>query len=456
MRMCTRCRELADLLSKKDRHIRELETKVVMLEYDLKQMREKWFSHKKKKEPDKQEEMLPKKRGAPVGHEGWFRKMPETIDVTDEVPLNRCPNCGSTDLSECDDIDEHIQEDIVMPKVKVTKYRHHLYWCKGCKEVVMGQGQEEIPNSYIGPKAKGLAALLKYKVKVSQRDIQALFEQFFGLRFVPSAVPGFHNQLRIKGAGLYDKLKDKIKKAPVLHADETGCPVDGNNWWDWVFASSKICLHAIQEGRGQKEVEKILGKTYNGILISDFLSAYNAIQTPAKQRCLVHLLRDLKKALECTEPTDFVHIYCQRFKNIIQTAIELSEKRQSRNIPLLEFKRQRTVLCESLKDFQFPDSDKGILRKMALRLKRHKDEMFTFLYHPGLPYHNNLAERLIRPSVILRKISFGHRSDNGVQNHNVLMSLQQTALLNKKDPFVLFQKLLTSSMSPSLNWCLGP
>jgi len=454
MKNCRRCPDLEAALSEKDKRIRDLEAKVVILEYDLKQMREKWFSRKKKKKPE--EEAPPKKRGAPVGHKGWFRKTPDKIDVVEDVQLERCPNCGSTDLSECKEIDEHIQEDIVMPEVKVTQYRHRTYWCKGCKEVVMGKGKEEIPNSYIGSKAKGLAALLKYKVKVSQRGIQELFQQFFGLTFVPSSVPGFHNQIRDKGTDLYDNLKKEIKKAPVIHADETGCPMDGQNWWDWVFASSKICLHAVQEGRGQDEVENILGTSYDGILISDFLSAYNAIQTPAKQRCLVHLLRDLKKALECTEPKDFVHIYCQRLKDIIQAAIRLSEKQQEKKISQREFKRQREILCESLEDFQFPDRDKGILRKLALRLKHHKDEMFTFLFHPGLPYHNNLAERLIRPSVILRKISFGHRADNGVQNHNVLMSLQQTAQLNNKDPFILYQRLLTSSKPAQLNWCLSP
>ena len=425
------------------------------MEYDLKQMREKWFSRKKKKEEDAPG-TPPRKRGAPVGHKGWFRKTPVKIDVTEEVTLERCPGCGSTDLSECEGVEEHIQEDIVLPKVQVTRYRHRRYWCRGCKEVVMGRGLEEIPNSYIGPKAKALAALLKYKVKVSQRGIQELFQKFFRLRFVPSSVPGFHNQIRKKASRLYGKLKEAIKKEPVVHADETGCPVDGKNWWGWIFASSRICLHVVEPGRGQKEVAMILGERYDGILISDFLSAYNAVDAQAKQRCLVHLLRDLKKALECTDAADFVHVYCQRLKDMIQSAIELSESRREQKISQSEFEERRQSLCESLRDFQFPDADKGILRRLALRLKRHKDEIFTFLFHPGLPSHNNFAERMIRPSVILRKISFGHRSDNGVQNHNVLMSLQQTAQLNHKDPFALFQKLLISPKPAQLNWCLGP
>lgn len=453
--LCSRCPEFRHQLEEKQKRIQELEAKVAVLEYDLKQMREKWFSRKKKKEEPQEPELPPKKRGAPKGHWGWFRKKPERIDVIENVTLTKCPNCGSTDLTACKEIVDHVQEDIVLPQVKATLYRRQVYWCKGCKQEVTGRGKEEIPCSYIGPKAKALAAFLKYKIKMSQRDMAELFKRFCSLTFVPSSVPGFHNQLRRKGERIYAKLKDKLKQEPYIHADETGARLDGDNHWDWVFASPKICLHAIQKGRGQNEVEAILGKTYNGILISDFLGAYNKIETLAKQRCLVHLLRDLKKALECSQRGDTVYTYCQRLKEVIQLAIELREQHLARIISKIEFDRKKCFLHKTLQDFQFPNPDHRVLRRLSLRLDRHKGELFTFLEHPGLPYHNNFAERLIRPSVILRKIIFGCRSPKGVANHNVLMSLLQTAQLNGKKVIPLFEKLLTSR-KPSLQWCLGP
>lgn len=455
IKKCVRCSELEVTLSEKDRQIHDLEAKVAVLEYDLKQMQEKYRGRKKKEQEPQQEEKQPKKQGAPLGHKGWFRRKPKRIDETEYVPLAKCPNCGSTDLTKCKEIEEHIQEDIVLPQVKVTLYRRQVYWCGGCKEEVMGRGKEEIPYSYIGPKAKSFAAFLKYKIKMSQRDMTELFKRFCGLRFVPSSVPGFHNQIRRRGEKLYEKLKGKLKEAPYIHADETGLRVNGEGNWNWVFASSKICLHAIQEGRGQNEVETILGKTYNGILISDFLSAYNKIEAQAKQRCLVHLLRDLKKALECSQEESAVHRYCQHLKNVIQQAIGLSEQRQAKAISKEKFEQKKKFLQDALNDFHFPNPNYQVIRALSKRLKGHQNELLTFLDHPGLPYHNNFAERLIRPSVILRKIIFGCRSQNGVANHNVLMSLLQTAQLNNKPVIPLFQKILTSA-KPSLAWCLGP
>jgi hypothetical protein len=452
---CSRCPELQQQVEEREKKIRDLEAKVAVLEYDLKEMRQKWFGRKKKKQEPVESEAPPKKRGAPLGHKGWFRKTPDRIDETEDVLLEKCPNCGSTDLTKCKEIDEHIQEDIVLPQVKVTRYRRQVYWCGGCKEEVMGRGKEEIPYSHIGPQAKSLAAFLKYKIKMSQRDMTELFKRFCRLTFVPSSVPGFHNQVRKRGQELYDKLKERLKEAPYIHADETGARLDGEPYWDWVFASTKICLHAIQKGRGQDEVEAILGENYNGILISDFLTAYDKIKTPAKQRCLVHLLRDLKKALECSKEGEAVHTYCQRLKTVIQQAIELSEQRQAKKISKREFDRKKKFLQDCLQDFHFPNPNHDVIRRLSKRLKGHQNQLLTFLDHPGLPYHNNFAERLIRPSVILRKIIFGCRSQNGVANHNVLMSLLQTAQLNGRQVIPMFQKLLTSNRQ-SLTWCLGP
>ena len=461
---CCECAELQKILEEKNKEIVQLKNEKIILEYELKEMRDKWFSKKKKKKEknaeveaeDENNDAPPKKLGAPPGHPGWYRKTPDHIDETEEVELCQCPHCGGKDLGECSEIEEHIQEDIVLPRVKVTKYRRHYYWCYNCKKKVSGKGQEEIPKSYIGPQAKAVAAFLKYVVKVSTRDIQKIFKELCGLTIVPSSIPGFNNQARIKCAPLYDAILDKIKQALYLHADETGCPVNGKNWWDWIFVTSKLCLHLVHHSRGQQVVEEVLGKKYDGILLSDFLSAYNKIETKAKQRCLVHLLRDLKKILECTDPEDAQYRYCQRLKHVIQQAIELSEKYKAAEVSDQQFAEQKQQIKESIKDFLYPDPQKSHLTRLAKRLNRHQDELFTFLDYPGIPYHNNFAERMIRPSVLLRKITFGLRSDNGILNHSVLMSVLQTGRLNAKNSIKLIKHTFTSRDKPTLDLCHGP
>lgn len=454
---CCECERLKILITEKDKEIEQLKSDKILLEYELKQMRDKWFSKKKKKLKEKEQPIVERKKlGAPKGHEGWYRKKPEHIDIVEEVVLDKCPICGNKDIIRCSQIEEHIQEDIVLPKVEATKYIKPHFWCGICKKVVSGKGKDEIPNSYIGPQAKSVAAFLKYVVKVSNRDIQKIFQELCGLTIVPSSIPGFNNQARKKCLPIYEDILKEIKKSPYVHADETGCPVNGQNWWDWIFVTSKICLHVIHESRGQKVVEQILGKKYGGILLSDFLSAYNKIEAKDKQRCLVHLLRDLKKILECTSKDDSTNVYCQRLKYIIQQAIDLSEKYNQDEISDNQFAKQKKLLNDSLDDFQFPDPQKTGISRIAKRLGRHKNELFTFLDHKGLPYHNNFAERMIRPSVLLRKITFGHRSNNGIINHSVLMSVLQTGKLNAKESIQLIKNVFTCPNKPTLALCKGP
>lgn len=399
----------------------------------------------------------PKKRGGKFGHLGWFRKKPEKIDRVEEVRLKCCPDCGSKEITACRNkkISEHIQEDIILPRVESVLYRHHEYYCKGCKKVVSSFGHDEMANSYIGPKAKALAAFLRYGVKISERDVKNLFEKAFNLNIVHSSIAGFRDQLRRAGSPLYEALKKSLRCGSFIHADETGWNVDGKNHWLWKFSNKRICVSHIDQSRGQKVVEEIIGNEYDGIIISDFLSAYNKIGAKGKQRCLVHLLRDLKKVRRYWHDDEEILHYISRLKKIIEDAIELHK--QYRGKPWDQaYLDTRAFLESAIKDFAFPNPNKRVLKRFANRLARHREELLTFLYEKDIDYHNNHAEQQIRPDVIFRKITNGNRSLKGVQCHNVIASILQTTKLNKIDPIGTFENILLRAKQYPLLTALSP
>ena len=53
----------------------------------------------------------------------------------------------------------------------------------------------------------------------------------------------------------------------------------------------------------------------------------------------------------------------------------------------------------------------------------------TFVEHPGVPFHNNYAEYLIRIGVLKRKISGGSVSAEGAQAYAILLSIYTTCKL---------------------------
>ncbi|MDI1495453.1 MAG: Transposase [Cenarchaeum symbiont of Oopsacas minuta] len=69
-------------------------------------------------------------------------------------------------------------------------------------------------------------------------------------------------------------------------------------------------------------------------------------------------------------------------------------------------------------------TEKNCIR-FVKRLKREQGMLFTFL-KTGTDSHNNAAERAIRPNVVIRKITNGHRTDDGANSHKILMSIKET------------------------------
>ena len=250
-------------------------------------------------------------------------------------------------------------------------------------------------------------------------------------------------------------MKESLKQGRFIHADETGWKIDGDNAWVWKFSNKKICITHTDMSRGQKVVEDILGKQYKGTLISDFLSAYNKISAKAKQRCLVHILRDLKKVIKYWQDDQEVMRYCKRLKNIFEDAIALHNEYRNKKWDKKYYLRRRLIVRQ-LNDFSFPNPNKRILQRFLKRLNRHKDELFTFLYEKGIDFHNNHAEQQIRPDVIFRKITFGNRSPKGAKVHDVLMSVLQTARLNGLDPIDTLRKILLSAKKNPLSKALAP
>jgi len=70
--------------------------------------------------------------------------------------------------------------------------------------------------------------------------------------------------------------------------------------------------------------------------------------------------------------------------------------------------------------------------------------LFRFTQDEEIEGDNNLAERGLRKAVIIRKISNGNRSAKGAEILEVLLSIVETARLQKKNPLNFMHKILAS------------
>lgn len=381
----------------------------------------------------------PKRPGAPPGHEGSTRQIPKRVDEHKDVRIDKCPECSSTDITPCARYSDHYQEDIVIPQTRIIRFRHHYYWCPCCKKAVHGAGEGEIPSSYIGPNVKALAAFLHYQMSVPYRKIRTLFKEMFAMDFDPTSCVGFDTKMRVQGSSLYEKLKTALKDRPYLNVDETGW----KHKWLWCYADRRHAVYRIEQGRGQKEIAGVLGDSYQGVLISDFLGAYNRIRS-AKQRCLIHALRLIKKWRVYYTGDPKILRYFTKLKTAVKRIIRLNNQMNRKRLPANFLVRKADTIGQ-LGRLLNEKLEPVKADKFRRKLLDHFDELVACLEYKGISSHNNLVERCLRPNVIMRKITFGNRSEKGERNHEVIMSLIQTARLQNLNPLPFLRMLLTDN-----------
>jgi hypothetical protein len=94
-----------------------------------------------------------KKRGAPVGHPPWNRKVPDHMDhtVLVEAPCT-CPHCQETTDPSKTDTTSFVQEDVVLrPQTVVTTYIHTTAYCPKCRRQVIRELENQLPFAPSAP-----------------------------------------------------------------------------------------------------------------------------------------------------------------------------------------------------------------------------------------------------------------------------------------------------------------
>lgn len=365
-----------------------------------------------------------KAKGAKPGHPGHRRPRPTRIDHREEHRLSACPKCHGP-VRPCRSSRTRIIEDIpadITPVV--TKHTIHRFWCPQCRDTVEPLVPDALPGSTIGLRVVVLSAWLHYLLGTTLSQIIDVFN--FHLQFPLSAgglVSMWHRLREILSSWSLE-IQTQALHSAVLHADETGWRVNGKTSWLWCFTSKDVTYYMIDRRRGSPALKKFFKNAFAGVLVTDFWGAYNAVVCAQKQKCLPHLLRDLKQTQHYHKPGDDWPEFSKQLKRLIRDSIRLSKRRGE--LSTERFASRRTRLQRRLRELLAREWTERHARRLVKRLRRHESELFTFLDHPEVPSDNNHAERQIRPAVLVRKTSYANGSESGAETQAVLMSVFRT------------------------------
>lgn len=393
-----------------------------------------------------------KKPGAKPGHVGRRRLVPERVDVAVEHRAETCPHCGGP-LTQCQETRERFIEDIPEDlKPQVTRHVIHRDWCGRCRKQVEPKVADALPGSTLGNRVLVLSSFLHFCLGNTLRQIVDVFNFHLLLKLTPGGLVQMWHRLAELLFPWYEQLQREALKSAVLHADESGWRVNGKTHWLWCFGNPDLTYYMIDRCRGGPALEKFFIDEFPGTLVSDFWGAYNAVDCALRQTCLVHLLRDLEHVEKYKNSGGDWPAFAKKLRRLIADAIRLRKREDAFSEETYASRRSR--LSDRLIELTQESWTSLEARRLIKRLRRHQNDLFTFLDQPDVPFENNLAERAIRPAVIIRKNSYGNRSEQGADTQAILMSIFRTLKQRQIDPLEVtihaIRSYLTTGQLPPL------
>jgi len=435
--------------------------------------------------------------GKPKGSSGGGRKRPEKIHEEKELHAHKCYHCGL----DLDGVKEYFvydrvvtdlfrymedEKDYLTLRLKNVKLKVLRKKCPKCKKWVYPE-QGLLANNRIGLSLVSFVISRRIRTGLPYEVIIDELSTHFGFNFsisAPAIIDWFKDFSDII-EGLYEQLEELVKTSKVLHVDETGLPMNGENWWLWVVCCANFVLYIQSTSRGHESVKHILDG-FEGTLISDFFSAYNKFKDVEQQKCLGHLLSDIIELIvklekqneriekkleqheeaikkeESLEATPKPRGRPKKLELLTEPQVKTLKTRRVQNrkslnqaIRLRSFFRatfKHTVLGwktdkskrltkeeaeEKLRELVFKLREESVvegdLEKLLKRCNKYEKILFTYLKYEGVPPDNNKAERDLRPFVVQRKRSGGFKSPEVMRHYVIYLSLYMTCKLNGKN-----------------------
>jgi transposase len=371
--------------------------------------------------------------GRREGHEGASRSRPQHMDSTVELDQSTCPRRGGVLSSKPTDSYTRVVEDIVPARVVTTKYVVKRRYCCRCRR----QASPPIPNVIEGGSNErfGLRLMLLIVslklLGMSHEKVGSLLKLLFDLGLTEAAMVHFVMSVARAFGPRYEELKQELKREASLHGDETSWRVKGKNHWLWAFVGRWSVVYEVDRSRGKDVPLKVLGD-YGGTVISDSWPAWNHVGG-RWQRCLAHYLRELEDTAKYKRPGGEFAPFAKRLRRILRDSIRAGERIED-GMERLNAKARLEARVDGLVESYSSSKERNCLR-LIKRLRREKGMLFTFLQEEGVDWNNNAAERALRSSVLIRKITYGNQSDEGARAHAVLMSIMEACNLREENFF---------------------
>ena len=236
-----------------------------------------------------------RKRGGQKGHPGAHRSLlpPERVDEFVEHRPACCRGCGHC-LADASEVGlRGRQQQIELPPIRAHVVEHQLVTlaCLVCRHRTRAALPAEVGGRSFGPRLTAFAALLLSRFRLSRRDLVVFFGDVLD---VPAPALGTTQAFATETSAAllppYREVRRAVRRSESARIDETGWRLRGQRRWLWTAATQRATLFHLGRSRGARDLLRLLGPDYPGIVTSDRWSAYRICSR--RQLCWAHLVRN--------------------------------------------------------------------------------------------------------------------------------------------------------------------
>lgn len=385
-----------------------------------------------------------KRHGPPNGRQKYERAWVANPDHVVDVKAQVCEHC-QTDLSAGEERLVRANQVTELPEARAEVIEVHQYAaecpCCGREQIGRPPAGLEMERRF-GARLEATVVYYRQEQHMSYVRSQAALRNLHGVEISQGGIDKIMQRAGRKAQQAVEPITQTLQESEVIYCDETGGRVQGDNWWQWVFASTKAVLHVIRSNRSADVIEDLIRDKQVDVWISDCYAAQMKAPSRAHQLCLAHQIRNLQALIE-KHPKDFWARHVQR---LFRYAIHLQNHRDQLSSASYQNRVERIERC--LDRLLAQGLDPPDACRLQRRYHKYRQALFVFLYREDVDPTNNLSERYLRPAVIHRKVSGGFRSSWGARAYVALKSLIDTAALSKITSFEAIQNLLGTPALP--------
>ena len=323
------------------------------------------------------------------------------------------------------------------PAPKVTEYVAQAKECAGCGTVTAGELPAHVrARASYGPETCAQAANLVSGHCIPVYRATLLLCQMAGIAVSTGWMAGIRGRAAglVEASGFTDRVRELLKTAPAVHADET--PARGAGGTRYVHLACTRYLTCMHTGDRSAEAIDAGGVLpgYEGVIVRDGYAGYGHLTSALHAWCGVHLLRDLK-GLYDFEPAQ--QQWAAQMASLLIEARDAAAAARAAGQPALGtavlgdlVTRYRSLAGAGLAaNLYRRTATAADARRLARRFRAFEDMILRFATRPDLDiFSNNEAERTIRPAKVQQRSSGGcWRTLTGLADFALVQSYLSTA-----------------------------